>query len=111
MNLLTALILVQLMAGAKRAGPKRKKANSKTQTTQMPNTANETVAGTAAEATIQPSARMMSAKRSNDWTVNLNEFLRCMDADVLVLFEEDLILKYPLPDESIGKKLGLMEFK
>lgn len=95
----------------KKAGPKRKKGITKTQTTQVPNTANDTIAGTAAELTIHPTARMMSVKRSNDWTVNLNEFLRCMDPDVLILFEEELLLKYPLPDDSIGKNLGLMEFK
>lgn len=91
--------------------PKRKKAIPKTQTSQLPNTANETVAETAAEVTIQPTARMMPSKRGNDWSVNLNEFLRSMDPDVLTLFEEEIILKYPLPKESIGKALGLMEFK
>lgn len=96
--------------GAKKPMPKRKKAIPKTQTSQMPNTANQTVVETAAEITIQPTARMMG-KRNNDWTVNLNEFLRCMDPDVLLLFEEDIILKYPLPKESVGKALGLIEFK
>lgn len=97
--------------GAKKPMPKRKKAIPKTQISQLPNTANETVVDTVAETTIQPTARMMSGKRNNDWTVNLNEFLRCMDPDVLILFEEDIILKYPLPNESVGKALGLMEFK
>lgn len=96
--------------GAKKAGPKRKKGASKTQTTQVPNTANETIAQSAGDVTIQPTARM-STKQSNDWSVNLNEFLRCMDPDILILFEEELVLKYPLPKELIGTKLGLMEFK
>lgn len=96
---------------AKKAAPKRKKTNAKTQSTQMPNTANETVAETVADITIHSTARTTSTKRNNDWNTNLNEFLRCMDPDVLVLFEEEIILKYPLPNESIGKALGLMEFK
>lgn len=95
------------MAGAKKAVPKRKKAGAKTQTTQIPNTANETVA----DVTIPSTARTMSTKRSNDWSVNLNEFLRCMDPDILILFDEELVLKYPLPNELVGSKLGLMEFK
>lgn len=103
--------MIQFTIGAKKAGPKRKKAISKTQTTQMPNTANETIAGSAADVTIQPTARMISAKRCNDWSVNLNEFLRCMDPNILILFDEELVLKYPLPNELIGTKLGLMEFK
>lgn len=102
-----------MTTGAKKSGPKRKKAVSKTQSTQIPNTANETVAETAADVTIQPTARTMSTKRSGDWSVNLNEFLRCMDPDILILFDEntELVLKYPLPSELIGTKLGLMEFK
>ncbi|XP_031621413.1 Fanconi anemia group D2 protein [Contarinia nasturtii] len=97
--------------GAKRTTAKKKKAISKTQTSQLPSTANETVTDTAVDATIQPSARAMSTKRSNDWSLNLNEFLRCMDPDVLVLFEENLVMKYPLPREFVGKSLGLIEFK
>ena len=104
-------VLFHFTAGAKKAGPKRKKAISKTQTTQVPNTADETVAETAADVTIQPTARMLSTKRSNDWIVNLNEFLRCMDPDILNLFDEELVLKYPLPNELIGTRLGLLEFK
>lgn len=96
--------------GAKRSTAKKKKGISKTQTTQIPNTANETAVDTAADVTVQPTARMMP-KRSNDWSINLNEFLRCMDPDVLVLFEENLVMKYPMPTESVGKCLGLMEFK
>lgn len=97
--------------GAKRPAAKKKKGIPKTQISQMPNTANETVGdAAAADVTIQPTARMM-AKRSNDWSINLNEFLRCMDPDVLVLFEANLLLTYPLPTDSIGKCLGLMEFK
>lgn len=67
---------------------------------------------TVADTTIHPTAKTAATtKRSTDWSVNLNEFLRCMDPDVIVLFDQDLVLKYPLPDESIGKSLGLMEFK
>lgn len=101
---------IGIFVGVKKGGPKRKKATSKTQTTQA-NTGNVTVADTAGDVTIQPSARMMSSKRGNDWSVNLNEFLRCMDPDILILFEEELVLKYPLPTELIGTKLGLVEFK
>lgn len=95
---------------AKRPTAKKKRGVPKTQTSQMPNTANETAVDTVADVTIQPTGRTMT-KRSNDWSVNLNEFLRCMDPDVLVLFEENLVMKYPLPAEYIGKSLGLMEFK
>lgn len=65
---------------------------------------------TMADTTILPAAKMTSSKRF-DWSVNLNEFLRCMDPDVLVLFDEDLIMQYPLPTELIGTCLGLAEFK
>lgn len=102
---------IEFRVGAKKAGPKRKKAISKTQTTQMPNTANETNVEAAADVTIQPTARMATTKRCNDWSVNLNEFLRCMDPNILILFDEELVLKYPLPKNLIGTKLGLMEFK
>lgn len=36
-----------------------------------------------------------------------------MDPDILILFDEhfELVLKFPLPSEMIGTKLGLMEFK
>lgn len=94
--------------GIKKAAPKRKKPSSKTETTQQ-NTANITVAEP--DVTIQTTARMMSTKRGNDWSVNLNEFLRCMDPDILILFDEELVLKYPLPVDLIGTKLGLMEFR
>lgn len=97
--------------GAKRTTTKKKKAISKTQTSQLPSTANETAADTAVDVTMQPTAKLMSTKRSNDWSLNLNEFLRCMDPDVLVLFDENLVMKYPLPRELIGKSLGLIEFK
>lgn len=111
MKLITFDVLSRLMSGAKKAAPKRKKAISKTQTTQLPNTANETVAENAGDVTVQPTARMMSTKRNNDLSVNLNEFLRSMDPDILILFDEELVLTYPLPNELIGTKLGLMEFK
>lgn len=96
--------------GAKRPAVKKKKGIAKTQTSQIPSTANETAVDTVADVTIQPSARILP-KRSNDWSVNLNEFLRSMDPDVLVLFESNLVMKYPLPPEDKGKSLGLMEFK
>lgn len=109
-TVLMSLFLIYLpnmcRVGVKKVVAKRKKAITKTQTTQPDETNIDTVADT----TIQPTGKMAS-KRSNDWSVNLNEFLRCMDADVLVLFEEKLELVYPLPKECIGKSLGLMEFK
>lgn len=94
---------------AKKPTAKRKKAVSKTQTSQMPSTAGEM--DTAVDITIQPTARATTTKRSNDLSGNLNEFLRSMDPDVLILFDEELLLKHPLPQEAIGKTLGLMEFK
>lgn len=42
---------------------------------------------------------------------SLNEFLRAMDADILILFDEKLELKYPLPQDNIGECLGLLEFR
>lgn len=97
--------------GAKKPATKRKKAIPKTQISQLPNTANETAAELVTETSVMPTAKVM-AKRGNDWTVNLNEFLRCMDPDVIVFFEcFDLNLEYPLPKEKIGKCLGLVEFK
>lgn len=96
---------------AKRTTAKKKAALAKTQTSQFPSTANETAIDTPADVTIQPTARLMPSKRPNDWSFNFNEYLRCMDPDVLLLFDENIVMKYPLPKESIGKCLGLMEFK
>lgn len=95
----------------KKPTTKRKKAIPKTQISQLPNTANETAVEIGAETTVMPTAKTM-AKRANDWRVNLNEFLRCMDPDVIVFFEcFDLNLEYPLPKKKIGTCLGLIEFK
>lgn len=62
------------------------------------------------ESTILPTSKP-SPKQSFDVSSNLNEFLRCMDADILQLFDEKLELKYPLPEDDIGECLGLLEFK
>lgn len=40
-----------------------------------------------------------------------NEYFRLLDPDVMLLFEEELILQYPLPQAKIGHALGLLEFK
>lgn len=95
----------------KRPAANKKKTASKTQISQIPNTANETAVNTVVDVTIQPTARILPTKRSNEWATNLNEFLRSMDPDVLLLFQENLVMKYPLPSEYIGQSLGLMEFK
>lgn len=79
---------------------------AKSQVTRTQNAANET----AADITIPATARAATSKRfvlSND----LSEFLRYMDANIIQLFDENLILKYPLPEEHVGTKLGLLEFK
>lgn len=39
------------------------------------------------------------------------EFFRPMDPDTMLLFEANLILKYPLTQDTIGTALGLLEFK
>lgn len=50
---------------------------------------------------------------ANMFTVNAasNEYFRHLDPDVMLLFEEELVLQYPLPAEKIGHALGLLEFK
>lgn len=40
-----------------------------------------------------------------------NEYFRHLDPDVMLLFEEELVLQYPLPAEKKGHALGLLEFK
>lgn len=40
-----------------------------------------------------------------------NEYFRHLDPDVMLLFDEELILQYPLPPEKKGRALGLLEFK
>lgn len=39
------------------------------------------------------------------------DFYRSLDPNVMQLFEESLILKYPLTQETTGTALGLLEFK
>lgn len=62
------------------------------------------------ELSILPNSKP-SSKQSFDVSNNLNEFMRSMDADCLLLFYEKLKLKYPLPENDIGECLGLLEFK
>lgn len=62
------------------------------------------------ESTILPTSKP-SPKQTFDVSSNLNEFLRNMDADILLLFYEKLELKYPLSEDNIGECLGLLEFK
>lgn len=39
------------------------------------------------------------------------ELHRAMDPDILLLFEESLLLKYPMTQNTIGTALGVLEFK
>ncbi len=34
-----------------------------------------------------------------------------MDPDVARLLDQELLIKYPLPSDSVGEVLGLVEFK
>lgn len=103
-----------LISGTKKVASKRKRPGGKpdpTQATQLPSTAaNQTVG----DATILPTGRVnlnLSKKRSYDVTNNLNEFLRSMDADIILLLAYDLKPELPLNEADIGKFLGLLEFK
>lgn len=40
-----------------------------------------------------------------------DEMHRAMDPDIMLLFEESLILKYPMTQNTIGTALGVLEFK
>lgn len=95
-------------AAVKKSTLKRKKPSSKTQISQLQRTTTDTET----DVTVQPTAKLNPLpKRTFDVNNNLNEFFRSMDADVILLFEEKLELKYPLPEEFIGECLGLLEFK
>lgn len=39
------------------------------------------------------------------------ELHRAMDPDIMLLFEEQLLLKYPMTQNTIGTALGVLEFK
>lgn len=39
------------------------------------------------------------------------ELHREMDPDIMLLFEENLLLKYPMTQNTIGAALGVLEFK
>lgn len=39
------------------------------------------------------------------------EYFRQIDPDVMLLFEKQLVLQYPLADDRVGEALGLLEFK
>lgn len=94
------------MIATKKPAAKRKKTVQKTQSTLL----EHTVMDTEQESTILPTSKP-SWKQSFDVSSNLNEFLRNMDADLLLLFYVKLELKYPLPEDDIGDCLGLLEFK
>lgn len=97
------------VAPAKKA---RKKASPKTQnlsTTNIVDTENmpATIGGELAPDQI--TGRLPPKKLFDD--TEAGDFFRPMDPNVIQLFEEPLILKYPLTQETTGTALGLLEFK
>lgn len=55
--------------------------------------------------------RAKTAERKSTEVCETSEFYRAMDPDIMLLFEENLVLKYPLTENTIGTVLGLLEFK
>lgn len=37
--------------------------------------------------------------------------VRQMDSDIMLILREELVIKYPLPSDDIGKRIGLLEFR
>lgn len=60
---------------------------------------------------ISPKLGHADHKKSIDIDYELREFFRPMDPNIMILFEEDLILTYPLTEDTVGTALGLLEFK
>lgn len=101
----------------KKTAAKRKKTAEKSAISQMPASATNEDA-TMIDLTGQVSIRGDAANRKKvDRTTNFdlttvpNEYYRQIDPDVMILFDENLILQFPLPKEKIGQALGVLEFK
>lgn len=105
------LILCFSSAPAKKA---RKKASPKAQnisTTVVGDTENIPTTATAAdEMAIDQITGRAQQKTPFDNQLS-GDFYRSLDPNVMQLFEENLILKYPLTQETTGTALGLLEFK
>lgn len=52
-----------------------------------------------------------AAERKSIDFCETSELYRVMDPDIMLLFDENLILKYPMTQNTIGTALGLLEFK
>lgn len=46
-----------------------------------------------------------------DFSYGPLENYRQMDPNIMILFEEELVLKFPLSEDKVGHALGLLEFK
>lgn len=93
--------------------PKKKPASrsQNEQTTQQPDTEliNQTRLSPPATATRRAGATAAMATITVD--CDAEELHRTMDPDVMLLFEEKLLLKYPMTQNTIGTALGVLEFK
>lgn len=105
---------IHLVPAAKKAAApsrKRKVAADKSAVSQLNDETND-----ATEFSGQMTGRVPATKKksiTNIFALNASptEYVRHLDPDVMMLFEEELILQYPLPKEKIGHALGLLEFK
>lgn len=105
---------IHLAPAAKKAAPTSKKRKVADRSVSISQLNEETNDG--AELSGQTAMRAPNSKKkslANVFALNSspNEHFRLLDPDVMLLFEEELILQYPLPQEKIGHALGLLEFK
>lgn len=55
--------------------------------------------------------KKMELRTYYDFSYGPLENYRQMDPNVMLLFEEELVLKFPLSQDRVGHALGLLEFK
>ncbi|XP_019844495.2 Fanconi anemia group D2 protein isoform X2 [Bactrocera dorsalis] len=57
--------------------------------------------------------RSKSTEHKNKFDVlyRPREIYRQMDSDIMLILREEIVIKYPLPSEDIGKRIGLLEFR
>ncbi|XP_014088001.2 Fanconi anemia group D2 protein homolog [Bactrocera oleae] len=57
--------------------------------------------------------RSKSTEHRNQFDVlyRPREIYRQMDSDIMLILREELVIKYPLPSDDIGKRIGLLEFR
>ncbi|XP_053945249.1 Fanconi anemia group D2 protein homolog [Anastrepha ludens] len=50
-------------------------------------------------------------KKAFDVLYGPRETYRQMDSDIMLILREELVMKYPLPSDDMGKRIGLLEFR